>query len=185
MLYSQSQIAKDTPLPPNDLNSSAVVIYPDQDSCYGTVYRQSGCGEMDNLSFGGWGDYYYNYFQFETEEMLQFSNFEKAELWFWASAPNNPHMKIDRVTQSWSEQRLSVFNNPASVSFGSAPPVPVRPGWVKIDITLLVRAWNNKQFPNYGVKLSPERNDQTNGSMPSSENENLAVRPRLVIYGGT
>ncbi len=159
----------------------AFVGYAQKDSCYGTVYRKSGCGSMDNLSLGGWGDYYYVYLQFDVEKLPDITNGDRAEIWFWGSAPNDPGLVIERVTESWSEAGISLANNPASVPIGSAPPVPVNPNWIKVDITNLYKSWKSGAVRNLGIKLTPRRNDQTNGSIASSESADDAIRPRLVV----
>ena len=159
----------------------AFVGYAQKDSCYGTVYRKSGCGSMDNLSFGGWGDYYYVYLHFDVESLPDITNGDRAEIWLWGSAPNDPGLVVERVTESWSEAGISLADNPASVPIASAPPVPVNPNWIKVDITNLYKSWKSGAVRNLGIKLTPRRNDETNGSIASSENADDAIRPRLVV----
>lgn len=165
----------------SDTKPKQFIGYSNNDSCFGTVYRKSGCGSMDNLSLGGWGDYYYVFVQFDIDALPDLANGGRAEIWLWGSAPNDPNLVVEKITQRWSESSLSLNNAPASTPLSRAPSVPTNPDWIKIDITSLYKSWKTGAVPNYGIKLSPRRNEQTNGSFASSENENADIRPRLVV----
>lgn len=155
-----------------------------KDSCFGTVYRKTGCGQLPDLYIGGWGDYYYDYVLFDLRKLPPLSQGQRAEIWFWGSAPNDPVMNLERITENWSESNISLHSNPSSVFVTIVSPFGEKPEWVKTDITSLYNSWKSNRFPNYGIKLTPTHNEQTNGSIASSENSNLAVRPRLVIVDG-
>lgn len=165
----------------SDTKPGQFIGYSNNDSCFGTVYRKSGCGSMDNLSLGGWGDYYYVFVQFDIDDLPDLANGGRAEIWLWGSAPNDPNLVVEKITQRWSESSLSLINGPASTPLSRAPSIPKNPNWIKIDITGLYKSWKSGAAPNYGIKLTPRRNDQTNGSFASSENENADIRPRLVV----
>ncbi|MHB1273999.1 MAG: DNRLRE domain-containing protein [Rhodanobacter sp.] len=154
---------------------------PNKDSCYGTAYAKAGCGIAEELSIGGWGDYYYDFLQFDLSALPDAAHTSSVELWLWASAPNDPHLKLERVTQAWTEDGLSLANNPSSIYVEDLSPIPATPGWVKVDVTALYKAWKDKQYPNFGFKLTPMNNNHTDGSIASVDNKNPDIRPKLVI----
>ena len=151
-----------------------------KDTCYGTVYYQEGRPDSGVLSFGGWGDYYYDYLEFDLSQCPTAEEVTKAEIYIYAIiAPNDPNIEIMRITESWTESGVNYQNNPASVfykNFGL-----VNAGWNSIDITDLYKDWLNGGYPNFGIKFSPTANNQTNSAFVSSDNEEESLHPKLVI----
>jgi len=152
-----------------------------KDTCYGTSYVVSGCPDNPNLYIGGWGDAYYDFFEFDLTGSPQSADTTKAELWLYGNAPNDPAFQIYRVTQPWTETGVTLANNPSSTLYKSMGPVPQISNWIVTDITDLYKAWKDNVYPNYGIKLAPTSNNQTNGSIASSDNSDATLRPKLVI----
>lgn len=152
-----------------------------KDTVVGTVYYQNGSPNIEELPNGGWGDYYYDFFEFDLTGSPSSSLTVKAELWFYASAPNDPAIQINRITQSWTEAGVTLSNIPTSVFYKNMPLIPSSIDWVTIDITDLYKSWKDGTFTNYGIKLTPTQNNHTNGSIYSSDNSDTVHRPKLVI----
>jgi len=152
-----------------------------KDTYYGTVYTTGGCPDCADLSIGGWGDWYYDFLEFDLTSSPTAAQTVKAELWVYGSAPNNPAIQINRITASWTEAGVTSASNPASSFYANMSAVPSTANWVVTDITSLYQGWKNGTYINYGVKLVPTLNNQTNGSIASSDNATAANRPKLVV----
>src|SRR6266852_6078336 len=85
------------------------------DTCYGTVYVTTGCPTATDLYIGGWGDYYYDFFQFDLTAAPTASTTLKAELWLYGAAPRDPKMQLGRITQPWTKESVTLSNNPSSI----------------------------------------------------------------------
>jgi len=152
-----------------------------KDTYYGTVYTTGGCPDCADLYIGGWGDWYYDFLEFDLTSSPTAAQTVKAELWVYGSAPNNPAIQINRITASWTEAGVTSASNPASSFYANMSAVPSTANWVVTDITSLYQGWKNGTYINYGVKLVPTLNNQTNGSIASSDNATAANRPKLVV----
>lgn len=168
---------------PGPTTTDTIWIKSGNDTYYGTVYVTSGGANQPKLYIGGWGDYYFDFLQFDVSGGPSASQTDSAELWLYGSAPNDPQLQVKRIFNSWTNVSVSASNYPqCSNTLAVMDPVPSTPGWFKVDITELYKGWKNGSFPNYGLELAPTYNDQTNGSVASSENANVNLRPHLVIY---
>ena len=152
-----------------------------KDTYYGTTYMQNGGTNSETLSYGGWSDYYYDYLEFDLSMLPSDTQTTKAELYLYVTtnAPNDPGLQIYRITQSWTEAGVTSSNKPTSVlykNFGT-----VLTGWNIVDITDLYKDWKSGEYSNYGVKLNPTSNNNTNGAFASSDNTNASIRPKLVV----
>ncbi|MBF0548462.1 MAG: SUMF1/EgtB/PvdO family nonheme iron enzyme [Candidatus Riflebacteria bacterium] len=154
-----------------------------QDTCYGTVYAADGCSDTQTLYMGGWGDYYYDFFQFNISQGPSASDTLSAYLYLYCPAyaeGSNPNFQVNRITQSWTEGSVTRSNNPTSVYYKDFGQWTFG-GWNKVDITDLYKNWKNGTYTNNGVKLVPTNNNRTNGLIYASENTDSGHRPALVI----
>ncbi|HET8942659.1 MAG TPA: DNRLRE domain-containing protein [Rudaea sp.] len=161
-----------------------VVLQPGpegKDTFYGTVYNTSGTGDSQNMSIGGWADWYYDYIQFNLAGAPASTSVDKAELWLYGSAANDPGLQLCNVLAPWDEATLSLASHPASTCLNSLPAVPSTNGWVVADITDMYKGWQDGTIPNYGIELVPSNNNHTNGSFASSDSTDATIRPKLVI----
>jgi alpha-tubulin suppressor-like RCC1 family protein len=164
---------------------SSTVIQPGslagKDTAFGTVYATNGIPDAADLYIGGWGDTYYDFFEFDLTGSPQSAAVTKVELWLYGHAPNDPGLQIYTISQPWTEVGVTLANNPASTFYKNMPPVPSVGGWIVTDITGLYKGWKDGLYPNYGIKLVPTSNANTNGSISSSDNLDPTIRPKLVI----
>jgi len=174
-----------TPTP----TDTTVVIQPGsegKDTCYGTVYATSGQPDAETLYMGGWGDWYYDFFEFDLSGSPSANNTVSATLSLYGAAPSDgsdPEFQVNRITESWTESGVKYSSNPASAfykNFGSFV-VSSSPAWNSVDITDLYKSRKSGTYPNYGIKLVPTKNNHTNGSIYSSDNTDSTHRPQLVI----
>ena len=169
--------------------SNTFVIQPGpslgKDTFYGTVYVTNGNYQSDSLYIGGWGDYYYDFIQFDLTGAPSSADTVKAELWLYGSAPNDPALQIERITEPWTAAGVNISSIPASSYYKNLSPVLSNSGWVVTDITDLYKGWMDGTYPNDGIELIPTSNNQTNGSFASSDNADPTTRPKLVITTNT
>ena len=165
--------------------ASTYTIQPDgvagKDTYYGTSFTTGGCPTCADLSIGGWGDFYYDFLEFDLTGSPTAAQTVTAQLWVYGSAPNNPAIQLKRITAAWTEVGVTSASNPASALYTNMPAFPTTANWVVTDITSLYNDWKNGVVSNFGVKLNPTLNNQTNGSIASSDNATAANRPKLVI----
>lgn len=177
--------SKHTTGPAGTTGPDTIWIKPGNDTFYGTVYFTSGNPNQPKLYIGGWNDDYYDFLQFDVSNGPSASKTKSATLWLYGSAPNDPQLQVQRILEAWTNTSVSISNDPPCdpTTIATMDPVPTAPGWFKVDITGLYQGWKNGSFPNYGLELVPTNNDQTNGSVASSENPDANLRPHLVIQG--
>jgi murein DD-endopeptidase MepM/ murein hydrolase activator NlpD len=161
-----------------------VVIQPGpegKDTGYGTVYARNGMPDHPVMYGGGWGDFYYNFYEFDLSGAPPSSAVDSVFFDLYITyTENDPTYQVMRVTEPWTEIGLTYWNNPASTFFTNFPAITT-PGWYSVDITDLYKAWMDGAFPNYGIKLSPTKNNRTNAAQATSDNPDPSIRPRLVV----
>lgn len=152
------------------------------DTCYGTVYVASGCGDIADLFYGGFGDKYFDFIRFDVWSGPDASKVSKVTLLLHTTvtAPNDPKISVKLVAAPWSETNLSRSNRPDFVSAG-VPLVPQVDGTFSANVTQFYKRWKTNSFPNYGLVLIPSDTNQTNGKFASSDHADPSVRPELVI----
>jgi PKD repeat protein len=159
-----------------------------KDTVYGTVYATGGMPDMGPMYSGGWGDWYYNYYQFDLTGTPTAASTTKAEIWLGGTRPaagNDPAFQMRRITAAWTEVGVKKTSNPASTLYATMPvslPTDGTWGWIKTDVTTLYNGWKNGTYTNYGVKIVPTNNNNTAGSLSSGDNANTEERPKLVVY---
>jgi hypothetical protein len=172
------------------VRAGEVVLQPGpgdgKDTCWGTVYVDGvtqPCYDNPSMYTGGWGDFYYNYFEFNLTGAPGAAETVSAvlHLYFNHAGLNDPAFEIHRVTEPWTESGVTRYNNPAATFYRTWGTPIVNTAWYTVDITDLYIGWQNGTYPNYGIKLVPTRNDRTNGSVHTAEYGDPALRPKLVI----
>lgn len=157
-----------------------------KDTCWGTIYVDGitqRCDNVEEMYIGGWGDYYYNYLEFELADAPSASNTESVvlHLYFLNEDHNDPAFEVHRITQEWAESTVTRNNHPSSIYYKEFGSSVTTNGWYTVDITDLYKAWKDGTNPNYGIKLVPTNNNQSNGFLASSEYIDATKRPKLVI----
>jgi TPR repeat protein len=165
--------------------SHQIVIRADeggQTAFYGTVYNQNGGGSLDILRFGGWGDFYYPFLQFDVSHGPDASATRKATLKLYVvgdSPPNDPHLAIDRVLQSWDAGSVSYDHHPDFDYYQQVTALQRQGN--SMDITDLYKGWRSGTIPNYGICLVSGANNQTNGAFASSRATDVNLRPAIIV----
>lgn len=169
-----------------DCQGECFVIQPGpegKDTSYGTTYYTNGNPDGDTLYFGGWGDYYFDFIEFDLSGSPSASATTQAVLYLWAAAtPNDPGLQIRRITAPWTEAGVSGSVNPSSDEYKPFGPVVLPNGWKSVDITDVYKDWKSGVNANYGLKFSATSVNGTNGQFVSSDHADASRRPRLVIY---
>lgn len=153
-----------------------------KDTYYGTAYHPNGNPDHYYIRYGGWGDSYYGFIEFDLTEAPTFATINSAILYLYSTQtrPNDPKIEIHRIIEPWEEDAVPVFSNPESVRYKSMGRIVE--GWNTVDITDLYQSWQDGIYPNYGVKLSPNYTWESNGNFFSSdETTNPELRPKLII----
>ena len=162
-------------------------LYATKDTYYGTSYSKGGQPNDDKLTFGGWGDWYYSYIEWDLTNSPKADQIIKAEACFTVSlaAPNDPEHKLCRVTSAWDENNVTSTKYPSYTTSESVemPNTGLSsPGQVeKGDIITLYKKWLDGTYPNYGLKIHANKNNQTNSGYCSSDHTNQAYRPYIEV----
>jgi hypothetical protein len=152
-----------------------------KDTFFGTAVHQEGDPNGDNLDYGGWVDYYYDFIEFDLTNAPPTDIVITAKLYLFSfvTPPNDPGLIVNRITESWTETGVNFWSNPASTFYTNI--APIVDGWNVVDITDLYKGWKSNAYPNYGIMLSPKYKWQTNGSFYSSDSPYPDLRPKLVV----
>ncbi len=192
LVVTNTDGSKGTLAPAFQVTASTYTIQPwggdsnGQATFYGSVYDPGPMYTSTSFSFGGWGDYYYDFYQFNLANAPAASITTDASLWVWtASAPvNNPAINVYQVTGSWNQTTLTRSLSPASTLFGAGPS-SIAAGWNSSSITSLYQGWQNSTISNYGVEYVPTQNNNTAGGFDAEYDSNPIDHPKLVITSGT
>lgn len=154
-----------------------------QDTFFGTSYVREGAPTSPTLSFGGWGDRYYDYIQFylpaPSTSLTQQPLRAYLCLYVVASPTRDPSLEVAAISTDWAAAQVGAAGAPRisdSVSFG-----PVHAGWNAVEVTSLAVPWLTGVSPNHGLAIWPNDIDHTNGSFASSKAPDKTKRPRLVV----
>ena len=156
---------------------------PGMDTWLSSNYNQN--AQLDGkLLVGGWGDEYDTMLRFDLSGLPL--NATQAQLYFYAYPLNNKSSLIGTTWYlnylPWRTSSLTWATLPtASLSIGtlSAPPVS---GWYAVDITSIYNLWRTgNTYPNLGIRIRPNGNNNNFDAFYSSLNSNAGVRPGLVI----
>ncbi|HSD84828.1 MAG TPA: DNRLRE domain-containing protein [Anaerolineae bacterium] len=105
-----------------------------------------------------------------------------ATLSVYALYATNQIVQIHRVTAPWTESGVTWNNFGGSYDpniVGSF--VASSEGWQSVDVTALVQAWADGVYPNYGFLLEQDPASSGFTTYASSDNGDLAARPKLEI----
>jgi hypothetical protein len=140
-----------------------------QTTFFGDVYQRAAPRDQPELSFGGWGDHYYDYFWVPRPE----PRFGGGVLCIFVTSlpPNDPQLRLAVISGQWDARLLSALQHPPGLDI--EPIGRLSAGWNAIN---LAAAMHSLRF-GYGVLLSPTFNDQSNGSFASAANPNPLIRP--------
>lgn len=148
-------------------------ILSSQDTFYGTVFNPGPNGSTPTLSFGGWGDEYFDYLKFDLTNSPPAISTVQVFLNVYVSSPsvNDCLAQCNAVISDWSSSTLTRTNTPADSGFnyGSLQSTAIA-GWNITDITTLYKSWKNGTLTNFGLKITPTITDnQNNGTFDSME----------------
>ena len=160
---------------------SGETLQVSQDTFVGDVYVTEGAPASPTLSFGGWGDHYYDYLRFNIADPSVVAGAEQAVLCLYAEQlpPNDPQLEIGVVEEGWHEQGLSISSRPQHRVVG--PFGRVAAHWNALDVSELVRAWADGTTANYGIVILPVAVAAANGAFTSSDSEKEDQRPRIYV----
>lgn len=167
-----------------EMSDATVILQPGpegKDTFFGLVYFQGGAPDYDALYYGGWGDAYYDYIEFDLSGAPSADATVSATLSFYAATAGDPAIQLWRITSPWTEAGVSLAQNPSSAYYKEFGPILPPNGWKSVDVTEIYKKWQSGQFPNYGLKLVPQATVATNGQFRSSDAADPTVRPRLTI----
>lgn len=179
-----------TPIPtPTLLNTFVIQPGPKgKDTFYGTAFLTGGNPDAELLYIGGWGDWYYDFIEFDLTGSPSADDTVSATLYLHGNAPNDPVLQIHRNIESWTESGVTLLNNPAGVFYKNFGPFTTgaASAWNKVDITDLYKGWKTGAYSNYGIKLVPTKNNHTNGVIDSSDSLDSTKRPKIeIVYSFT
>jgi hypothetical protein len=152
-----------------------------------------GGGRDDHqLLVGGWGDEYYSLLEFDLTGLPSHASSARLELYCYQTPETTATpMYLDRITQFWDwriqgtgrdRERLWWADRPSAELWRPDPlPAPTGGAWYSIDITDLYNAWKSGTVPNYGLQLRPVNNWNDWSQFYSSNHDNPALRPQLVV----
>lgn len=185
---SRSVILQPGPTEGKDIWTTSVYSY-----AAGGSYPGGGLNDH-KLLVGGWGDLYYSLLQLDLTVMP--ANVASARLELFCYSQHDGYgttgIYLDRIAQFWDwktqgtgrdRERLWWADRPAAVQWiPQAQPAPIVGQWYSIDITDLYNAWQNGDYPNYGIQLRPANNNNYWAEFYSSDYmDDPLLRPKLVI----
>ena len=151
------------------------------DKWFGTHYTQGGMNN-DILRVGGWGDAYYSIIRmpihFNVPPRVIIT---RANLQLYSYGSYRPtSMRKYFVRDSWVETSTTDHWDVRVWEQGSviAPP---EFGEYSIDISGEFAAWYTSEYPNYGIALAPENNDNRFNHFLSTDNHQGFGKPRIVV----
>lgn len=161
-------------------------FYEDKDTFYGSVYVKGGSPDSPEMSYGGWGDAYYNYFHWTNINTLgpSAADTTATNLYLYGNGlkPSNPNIYVRIITASWDEDNLYFNNNPTSTTTDQVLMVNPPAGYFATNITNIYKDWKNATFTNYGAKFIPTTTTgEANGSFRSSDYSWYGSDPYLEV----
>lgn len=161
-------------------------FYEDKDTTYGTVYYTDGRPEFSELYAGGWGDYYYSYLEWNLGLAPGAQDTVSCNFFLYTHhvAPNDPYIKVRRVTSPWVEADVTKWNYPTDTPDGQVSmDKPMLNVYTVVEITDIYKGWKDGSFDNYGIKLHPTANSNTNHQLRSEDQAGIDKDPYLeVVY---
>jgi hypothetical protein len=184
-VFVLDKVASSDPSPcTSKVATERVVVRVDdggQDAFVGSVYHKAGSAHGEELSFGGWGDQYRDYFLFALPDSLKAYVVSNAVFCVFATSipPNDPYLQVGFVTEPWAAETLTWDTRPA---YGNTTPLGrLQLGWNTVPMSRTVSDWILGEQRNLGFVLIPQNNDHANGAFASGRHSDQTKRPRLVL----
>lgn len=168
-----------------DVFTDATFTYSEsKDTYYGTSFTTGGAPDSEELWYGGWGDHYYSFLEWDLSSLPSGGNIKSAKVALYVNSvpTNNPTLRYYRVTASWTEAGVTSASNP---SFnGTQFATPANTMTVGYDLTLIspqVRDWRNGVVSNFGMTVRDTANSDARGAYGSSDNVNVNKQPYIEV----
>jgi hypothetical protein len=168
-----------------DVFTDATFTYSEnKDTYYGTSFTTGGAPDSEELWYGGWGDHYYAFVEWDLTSLPSGGNIKSAKSAFYVTSvpPNNPNIRYHRVTSSWTEAGVTSSSNP---SFNATPfATPANTMTVGYDLTIIsgqARDWRNGVHSNFGLSIRDTANSNTRGAYASSDNVDSNKHPYIEV----
>ena len=168
-----------------DVLTDATFTYNEnKDTYYGTSFTTGGAPDSEELWYGGWGDHYYAFVEWDLTSLPSGGNIKSAKIALYVNSvpTNNPNLRYYRVTSSWTEAGVTSTTNP---SFnGTQFATPANTMTVGYDLTIIsgqVRDWRNGVHSNFGLTIRDTANSDARGAYASSDNVNSGKHPYIEV----
>ena len=129
---------------------------------------REGAPTSPTLLFGGWGDRYSDYIQFNlaapSESLTHESLHAYLCLYVVARPARDPILQVAAISSDWSAAQVSASQIPNVLVSDSVRFGPVHDGWNAVEVTSLAIPWLTGRSPNHGLAIWPNDIDHTNGS---------------------
>lgn len=161
-------------------------VYETKDTFYGTSFLPGPNHTNTLLWYGGWGDHYYDYIEWDLTGTPTSAETTDAIVYFKASgiATNWANMQIRRVTSSWAEATLTRTNLPTDAGttdqIDQTQPLSSET-YYGTSILLFYENWKDGTWTNYGIVLKDLFNTNSQGTYYSSNQAGTSDDPYLEI----
>lgn len=168
-----------------DVFTDATFTYTEnKDTYYGTSFTTGGAPDSEELWYGGWGDHYYAFVEWDLSSLPSGGNIKSAKTAFYVNSvpPNNPSIRYHRVTSSWTEAGVTSSTNPSFNATQFATPANTMT--VGYDLTIVsgqVRDWRNGVHSNFGLSIRDTANSNSRGAYASSDNVDSGKHPYIEV----
>jgi len=168
-----------------DVFTDATFTYSEnKDTYYGTSFTTGGAPDSEELWYGGWGDFYYAFIEWDLSSAPTGGNIKSAKVALYVNSvpTNNPSLNYHRVTASWTEAGVTSSSNPSYN--GTAFATPANTMTVGYDITTIsgqVRDWRSGVHSNFGLTVRATSNNNSRGAYASSDNVDSNKHPYIEV----
>jgi hypothetical protein len=168
-----------------DIFTDATFSYSEnKDTYYGTSFTTGGAPDSEELWWGGWGDFYYPFIEWDLSSAPTGGNIKSAKVAFYVvgAPPNNPSLNYHRVTASWTEAGVTSGSNPSYNGTAFATPAnTMSVGYDLTNISAQVREWKNGIVSNFGLTVRATNNSNTRSAYGSSDNSDVNKQPYIEV----
>lgn len=168
-----------------DIFTDATFSYSEnKDTYYGTSFTTGGAPDSEELWWGGWGDFYYPFIEWDLSSAPTGGNIKSAKVAFYVvgAPPNNPSLNYHRVTASWTEAGVTSGSNPSYNGTSFATPAnTMSVGYDLTNISAQVREWKNGIVSNFGLTVRATNNSNTRSAYGSSDNSDVNKQPYIEV----
>ena len=168
-----------------DVFTDATFTYSEnKDTYYGTSFTTGGAPDSEELWYGGWGDFYYAFIEWDLSSAPTGGNIKSAKVALYVNSvpTNNPSLNYHRVTASWTEAGVTSSSNPSYN--GTAFATPANTMTVGYDLTVIsgqVRDWRSGVHSNFGLTVRATSNNNSRGAYASSDNVDSNKHPYIEV----